>query len=673
MKKILTCIPMLLAAHFATAQFSFSDNFEGYTAGTYLGANSSTWTTWSGTEGGAEDVLVTNANAHGGSNSVYYSSVAANGGPIDCVLPFGAQFTTGTFTLDFWLFVNSGKNAYFNIQQNPTIGQVWNSDWNFNADGTLEVINQQGLSFSTTYTMGAWSHIVITAQLNNSQWNVNIDGMDMGTFHNTSLGIASIDIYPINGSQFYIDDIAVTHVANTPTTNDIAVSYLTVPGGLSGSTVNVKALLRNIGSTTVANPYVSLYHNGTLIGSQTYTGLNLASMDTQIVSLTNPITFTSSNTISLDAQVASGTANDDNTLNDTVVYNYTAIVPAAGKLVVGEEATGTWCQWCPRGAVFMDQLSNTYAGFFQGIAVHNNDPMEVVDYDAGIGTLIGGYPSALVDRLPDVDPSAMEADFITRIQMAPKAMIVNGAQWNATNDTIMVSLTTTFAQAVASGNYKVACVIIEDNVTGTGSGYNQVNAYSGGGNGVMGGYETLPNPVPAAQMEYDFVARAIVPSFAGLSNAFTIPAAIGYVKTHNFSFAVPATWNKPDLKIVGLFIDNTGKIDNASSTTINDAITNGYVNGTSVAGVDNESLINQMALFPNPTSDISTLKFSLSDETEVVVNISSIDGKRISSHNYGSLTGTQNIEISTQGWANGIYLVEISAGKSSKIMKLSVQ
>jgi hypothetical protein len=673
MKKILTCLPVLLATQFAAAQFSFTDNFESYTAGTYLGSNSPTWTTWSGTEGGTEDVLVTNANAHGGSNSVYYSSVAANGGPTDCVLPFGAQFTTGTFTLDFWLFVNTGKNAYFNIQQNATIGQVWNSDWNFNADGTLDVVNQQGLSFSTTYTMGAWSHIIITAKLNNSEWNVNIDGVDMGTFHNTSLGIASIDIFPINGSQFYIDDISVTHVPTTPTTNDIAVSYLTVPGGLSGSTVSIKALLRNIGSATVANPYVSLYHNGSLVGSQTYTGLNLASMDTQIVTITNPVTFTSSNTIALDAQVASGTANDDNTLNDTLVYNYTAIVPAPGKLVVGEEATGTWCQYCPRGAVFMDRLSTTYAGFFQGIAVHNNDPMEVASYDAAIGTLIGGYPSALVDRLPDVDPSAMETDFITRIQIAPKAMIVNGAQWNATNDTIMVSLTTTFAQAVASGNYKVACVLIEDNVTGTGSGYNQVNAYAGGGLGVMGGFELLPNPVPAAQMEYDFVARDIVPSFAGLSNAYTIPAAIGYVKTHNFAFAVSPAWSKPDLKIVGLFIDNTGKIDNASSTTINEAITNGYVNGTAVAGVNNEQLIDQMTLYPNPTSGISTLRFNLADETEVVVHISTMDGKRISSHNYGPLQGTQNIEINTQGWAHGIYLVEIAAGNASRVTKLSVQ
>lgn len=673
MKKIFTSITMMAIAQLAIGQFTFTDDFESYNNGDHLGQNSGTWTTWSGTEGGTEDPVVTNAQSHGGSNSVYFSSVAANGGPVDCILPFGSQLTTGTFVLDFWMKVNTGQNAYFNFQQNTTVGQVWNSDWNFNADGTIDVVNQQGLAFSTTYTLGAWSHIIITANLNNSEWNINIDGMDMGSFHNTSLGIASIDIFPLNGSQFYIDDVSVIHTPYTLTSNNIAVNYLTIPGGLSGSQVNIKALLRNVGTTTIANPYVSLYLNGSLIGSQTYTGLNLASMDTQIVTISNQITYTASNTISVDAQIAAATANDDDTNNDTLVYTYTAITPAPGKLVVGEEATGTWCQYCPRGAVFMDRLATTYDGFFQGIAVHNNDPMEVAAYDAGIGTLIGGYPSALVDRLPDVDPSVMEADFITRIQIAPKATIVNGAQWNSGNDTLYVSLTTTFAQAVSSGNYKVACVLVEDNVTGTGSGYNQVNAYSGGGLGVMGGFELLANPVPAAQMEYDFVARAIIPNFNGVPNAFTMPAAIGYIKTHNFAFAVPAAWSRPDMKIVGLFIDNTGKIDNASSTNIDDAITNGYVTGTAIAGIEGNSVIDQMTLFPNPTSDVTNLKFNLTEETEVVINISTIDGKRISSHNYGPLAGTQNIEINTNGWSSGIYLVEISAGNSSKLIKLSVQ
>ena len=76
--------------------------------------------------------------------------------------------------------------------------------------------------------------------------------------------------------------------------------------------------------------------------------------------------------------------------DDVLTLMVDPVTPAAGKVVVGEEGTGTWCQWCPRGAVFMDKFANDFGQYWAGIAVHNNDPMTVADYDAGIGALIGG-------------------------------------------------------------------------------------------------------------------------------------------------------------------------------------------------------------------------------------------------------------------------------------------
>src|SRR5690606_10342123 len=129
-------------------------------------------------------------------------------------------------------------------------------------------------------------------------------------------------------------------------------------------------------------------------------------------------------------------------------------------------------------------------------------PMVNATYDTGIGSLIGGYPSALVDRGPDIDPSAMEADFLNNIVIAPDAYMTNGASYNSGTGEWSISVTTEFVNTL-TGNYKVAVVVTEDHVTGTGSGWSQSNAYAGGSNGVMGGYELLPNPVPAATMIYD--------------------------------------------------------------------------------------------------------------------------------------------------------------------------
>lgn len=50
------------------------------------------------------------------------------------------------------------------------------------------------------------------------------------------------------------------------------------------------------------------------------------------------------------------------------------------KKVWVEEATGTWCGWCPRGEVYMNYLYAKYPEHFVGIAVHQKDPMECKDW-----------------------------------------------------------------------------------------------------------------------------------------------------------------------------------------------------------------------------------------------------------------------------------------------------
>ena len=71
---------------------TFSDDFESYTVGSYLGSSSPDWTTWSGVEGCAEDVMITNNNASSGTQSIYFSSTSGNGGPEELFFRSGIQF-----------------------------------------------------------------------------------------------------------------------------------------------------------------------------------------------------------------------------------------------------------------------------------------------------------------------------------------------------------------------------------------------------------------------------------------------------------------------------------------------------------------------------------------------------------------------------------------------------
>ena len=304
----------------------------------------------------------------------------------------------------------------------------------------------------------------------------------------------------------------------------------------------------------------------------------------------------------------------------------------------------------------MDLFANQYEGFWAGIAVHNGDPMVVADYDAGISALISGYPGALVDRLGNVDPSQMSSDFFTRLQTAPKGVLTNGATWDPTTRVLNISVSTEMLQAT-TGAYKVACVLTEDDVTGSGNGYNQSNSYAGGNNGTMGGYESLPNPVPAAQMVYDHVARAIAPSFTGQTGVIAATTAVGDTYTANFIFTLPTTWDETQMHIVGMLINPQGKIDNAGYTTINEAVQNGYVGVEELIGAIN--LEQMLTVAPNPATDFANITLHIPTAAPVSVRVLDAKGGILQARQFGSLQGDFEIGLNTSNYAPGLYIVEM--------------
>jgi hypothetical protein len=469
----------------------------------------------------------------------------------------------------------------------------------------------------------------------------------------------------------YIDDVMFDHVPFTVPALDAMVADVDMGAELATQSGTPTVKVVNGGSTAITSLKVDLTYNGSTT-TQNVTGVNIPTAGVYNVSL--PTTVLAAGALPITAVVynVNGGAGDNTPSNDTLIELINPIVPAPGKMVVGEEATGTWCQWCPRGAVFMDLFETKYQDFWAGIAVHNGDPMTVTEYDAGIGTLIGGYPSALVDRLGDVDPSGMSSDFFTRLQTAPKATLVNGATWDATSRVLNVSVRYNFALA-ANGNYKSACVLTEDGVTGTGAGWSQSNAYAGGNNGVMGGFESLPSPVPAAQMVYDHVARAIAPSFTGMTGIFPATVNAGDAHIVNYSFTLPAGWDENEIQIIGLLIDPTGKIDNAGSADITTAVANGYETGLNAGIAQVLSSSRPVALAPNPAAGSSAILLNLATESDVRIELTDLNGRLITSGSYTSLSGAQSISMDLNGLSAGIYAVNILVNGTLYTEKLIVE
>jgi len=653
---------------------SMNENFEAYTAGSYMGNNSAAWSTWSGTVGGAEDTQVSTAQASDGTKSIYFVGSSSGGGPQDVVVDFGGEYNTGQFLFESKFYVVAGKGAYFNFQANTTIGQVWALNVQMVQTGDLILDDGAGASITTTYPIGQWFTLSIDINLNTNDWELLIDGVSQGSIQTASNQIASIDIYPVNAnfggnnlSGFYIDEFTYLHTPYVLPSLNGGVTAINGVTGIAGQSVSPSVTIRNLGTTAITSFDLTVDYNGSQI-VENITGVNIASLANYTVDFTgsisliagiNPVTATISNVNFFPT--------DLDAADDVKIKNVDPVVPAPGKMVVAEEGTGTWCQWCPRGAVFMDQMSTTYDGYFVGIAVHNGDPMTVVDYDASIGAFISGYPSAIVDRLPELDPSAIEVDFLDRIVIAPKAVITVGAVQNGS--ILSVSVTADFVQAI-SGDYRLACVITEDAVTGTNSSYSQANAYSGGGSGVMGGFELLPNPVPFSQMTYNHVARIILPNFDGQVNSFTSSVAAGEVHTLDFEITIDPTWDLSQIHIIGLLIDPSGKIDNAGSATKAEAEANGFID---VSGISETVSNSTIKMYPNPTSDMTTINLGTVQNEIVSIQIMDINGRIVGEKVYGELNGDINLPITTSMMDAGVYIVKVTIGTNITTSRLVVE
>lgn len=336
----------------------------------------------------------------------------------------------------------------------------------------------------------------------------------------------------------------------------------------------------------------------------------------------------------------------------------------AVKRVVAEEATGTWCGWCPRGAVYMEQMADDYGDLFIGIAVHNSDPMEVNEYDAAIGDLISGYPSVVLDRDQVIDPSAMGTKIPGRLDNNAVADVNVHGYYDETEEVLHVTITAEFLSADADLDYRLNAVITEDDVTGTSSGYAQTNYYSGGASGTMGGYEDLPYTVPASDMVYEFVARALADGWEGTDGSVPSEVTEGLYVTQEYEIDIDGDWNIDNIHVIGMLIDHDGddEILNANSVRLSDI----------TLAANDMTADYKLAIYPNPAVNTTNIALDLASATDLSMQITDMNGNVVAAQQYGAVSGKLNLPVNTASFASGIYLVQIVAGNDVITQKLNV-
>ncbi|MFN3916598.1 MAG: T9SS type A sorting domain-containing protein [Flavobacteriales bacterium] len=90
-------------------------------------------------------------------------------------------------------------------------------------------------------------------------------------------------------------------------------------------------------------------------------------------------------------------------------------------------------------------------------------------------------------------------------------------------------------------------------------------------------------------------------------------------------------------------------------------------------GLKENTLISNMSVFPNPASNDFTLSYNLTESSSVVVTITDISGRVISSKNKGTLPAGNHLDVvSVNSLSQGIYNVSIATKDAIKTTKLVV-
>jgi len=214
---------------------------------------------------------------------------------------------------------------------------------------------------------------------------------------------------------------------------------------------------------------------------------------------------------------------DDSEASSPGNTNSIGPVPATfTQKVLVEQFTGAWNGGCPDGIYRMDKLVGGNNGNVIGINVHMGDAMEIPLFNDFMATFnnnnLPQFPSAMVNRIPslgNVFLSKTQWASNVSVDLAHTASCGLALKTITTGNTVSAEIHCGFKTAL-TGTYHLTVYLVSDEITGTGSAYDQVNTNTS--NDPNSPYYNKPNPITGF-VHNNVVIKAISASLGDPVNA----------------------------------------------------------------------------------------------------------------------------------------------------------
>lgn len=257
-------VALLVSGNLFAQTVLIQDSFEEYTVGNKVGTESAAaghdwWTTWSNAPGGAEDAVVSDAQASDGTKSMY----ASYGN--DQVLLLGNK-TSGVYSVSLDVFIPTGKDAYCNLLHifNGT-GSEWACEIYMKSASEGTVIKANNISTSFEVPFDTWFTLHFDVDLDSDTFVFTANGTEVynGQFSMQAGGgagtrqLAAMDIFPPTSaavSSFYVDNVNFTQVGGE-STSSMSVTPESISAELNPDDMGTATLTIDNSGTAIGDWY----------------------------------------------------------------------------------------------------------------------------------------------------------------------------------------------------------------------------------------------------------------------------------------------------------------------------------------------------------------------------------------------------------------------------------
>lgn len=215
-----------------------------------------------------------------------------------------------------------------------------------------------------------------------------------------------------------------------------------------------------------------------------------------------------------------------------------------------EEYTGTWCGWCPRGAVGLSKMQEKYSDDFVAIVYHtdpSNDPMATAVEPT---TKYDGAPWGVLDRTLDADPffgfnhncstfqEGIEVAWLMSREEPTPVSLVGEASWaDDSHEVINVTADAVFVRDFNNKDIRLGYFLVADGLKGETAEWFQSNYYSGLEQYSEGDLRTLYE-LPRKLVDYKF-DHVLVYTPDAFGSAGSLPSDITWLDEYSHSIEIP--------------------------------------------------------------------------------------------------------------------------------------